>query len=135
MKSKAMFLVAALVAVSAASAAASDYTRKRAVYANIEQLRGQNAIALVGGLEKKAAHSKAWEAAVKTASKEFGEDHDCFKVAHFARSSWTSMVFASGASPSPQSISAVGTLAYQAGNFAATCYDEIEKLDAPTAKR
>jgi cytochrome c556 len=127
-------LAAGLLAASAAFSASPDYTRKRAVYDNLGRLRGQNAIALKGGLEHQAAHSKAWNAALQAASKEFGEDHACSKVAHFSRAAWNHMVWAS-TKISAQDISAAGNFGYQAGEWAGQCYDEIEKLDAPTAKR
>ena len=126
-------LAVALLMVGSAAAADPSYKRKRALFDDMGRLRVQNLIALTA-LDKQAAHSKAWEATASAVSKEFGESHACTKVAQFAKASWIHMVFAA-LKPTTQDIAAAGSFGYQAGEWATNCYDEIEKLDTPMARR
>lgn len=126
-------LAAVLLVVGNAAAADPSYKRKRALFDDIGRLRVQNPIALTA-LDKQAAHSKAWEATAGAVSREFGESHACTKVAQFSRTSWIHMVFAA-LKPTTEDIAAAGSFAYQAGEWASNCYDEIEKLGTPMARR
>lgn len=112
----------------AALAANSAYASKRNIYDEMSQLRGQDALALMGQLDKRAAHSKRWAALVQKALRAFDEQHACHKAASLSQSAWTHMN-SSAARSSPQDVSAVSTFAFMAGQWASSCYDEIEKLD------
>ena len=113
-----------LVVSTGAAASPAKYEAQRAIYGEMSQLRGQNAIAVAGDLPVRAKHSKAWMAVRDKAQKVFGEDHACYKAAFFSQSSWVALV----GTPTPQSMSGAASMAFQSGQWSTTCYDEIEKL-------
>lgn len=112
-----------LMASTGVSASTAKYEAQRAVYGEMSQLRGQNAIAVAGESPVRAKHSKAWIAVREKALKMFGEDHACYKAAFFSQTSWTSMTSASA----HQAVSAASSMAFQAGEWSAYCSLEIDK--------
>lgn len=118
-----------LIGLLSATVASANpkYEVQRAVYGEMSQLRGQNAVAIAGELPVRAKHSKAWIAVREKALKMFGEDHACYKAAFLSQSSWVALI----GSPTPQSMSGAALMAFQSGQWSTTCYDEIDKISGP----
>lgn len=133
MKTLALF-AAALAIAGPALAADPGYAAKRKIYDEMSQLRGQDAFALMGEVDKRAAHSRRWAAVVQKTRQTFGEQHACAKAAFDSQAAWTLMNFTATRS-TPQNVGGAATHAFSAGQWASSCYDEIEALDVRSAKK